>query len=131
MRIVQLGDVSASELGDLLRADRRQDDVVEQPTVVAGGARLALGVDVLCEPLLGDGAHRRRLVGGPALVAAFLRRVSAARHLAQNALGLTAGLLRRPRRSVLADGAAADRRLAAFAGAVAGDIGLDAGRPYS
>ena len=31
---------------------------------------------------------------------------------------------------MLADGAAADRRFAAFTGAVAGDIGLDAGRPY-
>src|SRR5512132_630532 len=30
----------------------------------------------------------------------------------------------------MADGAAADRCLAAFAGAVAGDIALDAGRPY-
>ena len=47
MRIMELGDVGAGELGDFLRADRRQDDVVQQPAVVAGGARLALGVDVL------------------------------------------------------------------------------------
>ena len=102
MRVVQLGDVGAGELGDFLGAHRGQDDVVEQPAVVAGGARLALRVDVLCEPLLGDGAHR--LVGGPALVEAFLRRIPGGRDLAQDALGLTARLLRRPRRAVLAAG---------------------------
>jgi hypothetical protein len=89
---------------------------VQELAVVVQGTRLALSGDVFCKPLFGDFADGRGLLVGLARALALLRRVLAGRDLAEDTPGLAASLLGRPRRAVLADGVAPERRLPAMPG---------------
>jgi hypothetical protein len=130
MGIVQARDVRAGERRHLLRAQRRQDDAVQKRAVVVQGTRLALGLYVLGEPLVGDIADGRSLFVGLARALALFRRVPASGDLAQDPLGLASRLLRRPRRAVSANCIAPERCLPAMPCTIGDDVGFDAAGPH-
>jgi hypothetical protein len=56
--MMQPGNVGVCHVADLLPADRRQDDAVNEATVLDRGSRLGLSGDMLSQESLGQSCHR-------------------------------------------------------------------------
>ena len=63
-RMVQLRDIGTRHLRDLPLAERRQDDLVEQPLVLGRGAALALCLGMFSNEPLGEFGDGRRFLAG-------------------------------------------------------------------
>ena len=120
--MVQLRDVGAAHVGDLPRAERRQDDLVQQPLVLCRRAAFALCLGMLGKKPLGEFGDGRRFLPGRFIGC----RIGAALDQAQQALRFAAGLFGRPRGTMLPDRHLAQRCAAPDAGAVMDDVALRA-----